>query len=174
MAKKGRRKFRRYLGGQVDLPIPISALGAQAVVSAVVTDTLSEKAWLSSVMAAWTLLKYTKATNDGPIMCGVAHSDYTDAEIEAWIENQGSWQQGDKISQEIARRKIRRVGVFGVPVDVDEVSRLQDGKQIRTKCGWQLTTGQTLRCWAYNMGTSALQTSSPVVEVQGKANLWPN
>jgi len=109
----------------------------------------------------------------GPIVVGVAHSDYSDSEVEAWFENTGSWEQGDKIQQEVARRKIRLVGVFDTPESASHVLVLNDGKPIRTKCGWMLTTGQTLKVWAYNAGTSALSNTVPIVEQSGHANLWP-
>jgi len=176
MAKaKGRRKFRKYLKGQIDHQFTLGTLAAQDVVSDPVGDTVREKAWLTSVKATWSLSNITSIIDSGPILVGIAHSDYTDAEIEEWIENLASWDSGDMIGQEVAKRKIRRVGLFGTPVGgpPDKLA-LNDGKPIRTKCGWQLVTGQTVKIWAYNTGTAALATTVPVVHTQGFANLWPN
>ncbi len=141
-----------------------------------ITDVLTEEAFLSSVKATWSLNKWTSGADDGPILVGVCHSDYSDAEIEAWIENTGSWETKDKVQgREIGRRLIRRVGTFrsqgGDTGDTNYV--LNDGKPIHTKCGWMLSTGQTLKVWAYNQGGSALATTDPAVRAEGHANIWP-
>ncbi len=174
MAKHGRRKYRKYLRGNIDLDFLLGTLGAESLISAVVPDTVVEKAWCSSVKAAYSIQALTKTPTTGPITIGVAHSDYTSAEIEAWVENLGAWDQGGKIEQEIARRKIRVIGTFENPEATGDTTVLNDGRKFTTKCGWQLVTGQTLRFWAYNEGSSALATTDPTVHVTGHANLWPN
>ncbi len=168
-------RHRRYLRGQVNHKLQLSTLGSKVVIGSAIVDVLTEEAWLSSVKLLWSLNKWTSAADDGPIIVGVSHSDYTDTEIEEWIENSSSWETKDKIGQEIARRKIRRVGVFrAAPGDTGDSNYvLNDGRMIRTKCGWMLGTGQTLKVWAYNSGGSALATTDPAVRQEGHANLWP-
>jgi len=169
----GKRKYRRYLKGSVGQRITVGTLAAQTLVSVINSDVVTERAWLSSVMVRWSLENVTAGSNIGPLLVGVAHSDYTDAEIEAWVENSLSWKESDLVGQEVARRKIRRVGVFETPQAVEDAVVLNDGKPIRTKCGWYLATGQSVRWWAYNMGQAAYATSSPNVAMEGHANLWP-
>ncbi len=176
MAKKGRRgrKFRRYLKGQISRQLDLGTLAARTLISGIVGDTVKERTWLSSVKLAWSLSKFTIALDDGPIMVGVAHSDYTDVEIEAWIESTGSWDEADLVQQEIGRRKIRRVGVIAPAPDGANVPAvLSEGRMVHTKCGWILNAGQTVRIWAYNMGASALATTDPDLDAEGHANLWP-
>lgn len=174
MANKPKRKFRRYIAGRIQKRFLLGTLAGQTAISDVVGDVLTEAAWLSSVKLRWTLSEFTVGINDGPITVGVAHSDYTDAEILEWILGSESWDQGNMVAREINRRKIRRVGTFGAPGGGGTAAAvLNDGKPIRTKCGWQLSTGQTVRLWAFNGGTSALATTDPVVAASGKANLWP-
>ncbi len=174
MARHPKRRFRKYLRGSVDVKLSLTTLGTLDVVSAVQGDSVSEKAWLSSVKAAWSLDNLTPTGGVGPIVVGVAHSDYTDAEIEEWLENLESWEQGGMVGQEIARRKIRLVGQFRISALATDSAVLNHGNAFRTKCGWQLTTGQTLRIWAYNKGTANVDTTVPVLDVEGHANLWPN
>ncbi len=169
-----RRKYRKYLPGQIDIDFALGTLGVESLAKMNVPDTLTEKAWLSSVKCSWTMINFTKQTTDGPILVGIAHSDYTAAEIESWIENLNSWDSGDLLAQEIAKRKIRYVGQFQSPATVQEVARINDGRQFRTKANWQLETGDTVAVWAYNQGSSPLAGTDPVVHVSGKANLWPN
>lgn len=171
--KRQRRKFRAYLKGKIDITMGLGALGAKAVTTFTNPDVLDETAWITSVRAVYTLSGFTPAAGDGPIYVGVAHSDYAIAEIEAWIENLGSWERGDKISQEIARRKIRQVGILVPPADTAAATSLNDGKPITTKCNWALTTGDTVKVWAYNAGGSPITTGS-AVHVLGHANLWPS
>jgi len=173
---KARRRRRKYLKGQIENTISLGTLATKTAASDPVDDTVTEKAWLSSIVASWQLTGYTASIGRGPIRVGWAHSDYTTAEIEEWIENTQSWEEGDKRQQEVARRQIRDVGTFRVPVEgsgAGTVVVLNDGKPIRTKCGWMLATGQTVRMWAYNTGTAALAVTVPLVSAQGHANLWP-
>ncbi len=175
MAKKGRgkRKFQRYLKGAISHRLVTTTLASRVVVGSAVGDTVNERTFVSSIVALWNLDNVTLGSGIGPMMVGVAHSDYSDAEIEAWIENTGSWDEGDLVQQEIAKRKIRRVGVFESADGPTESISLNDGKNVRTKCGWVLLQGQTLKVWAYNTGTNPYATTAPNVRVEGYANLWP-
>ncbi len=174
MAKrKPKRKFRKYLRGQIEHNAGLGTLAAKTLVGANIGDTVTEKAWISSVKASWSLNQWTPGPDDGPILVGVAHSDYSDAEIEEWIENTSSWEAHDLVQQEVAKRKIREVGTFPTPADANEALVLNNGKPIWTKCGWMLGTGQTVKIWAYNKGASALGTTEPNLGVSGFANLWP-
>ncbi len=174
MAKrKGRRKFRRYLKGMVNLDLATSAMASKTLSSDTVVDVLTESAYLTSVKATWSMGEFAPLAETGPILVGVAHSDYSNTELEEWIENTQSWNQGDMIAQEKNRRAIRIVGTFKNPEVVTDTAWLNDGKPVRTKCGWQLLTGQTLRVWAYNLGDQSL-SQGVKVNIYGHANLWPN
>ncbi len=175
MAKRSpKRKFRRYLKGKVNMSFNITTLASKDVASQAVADTVSERAWVSSVRAVWSLSEFTPGNDIGPILVGVAHSDYTAAEIEQWVENAGSWTEGNKVEQEIARRYIRQVGVFETPDDAADSVSLNVGKAITTKCGWILNAGQTCSVWAYNQGTAAVGTTVPQINIDGHFNIWPS
>jgi len=177
LAKRGRgkNKFRRYLKAQVEVQADLSTLAGKVAIAftGLGSPVVQEQTWVSSVKATWSLSNLTEAFSAGPIVVGVAHSDYTSAEIEAWLENQGSWSQGDLVAQEVAKRKIRQVGVFGTPAQALGIVDLNDGRNITTKCGWMLTTGQSIKYWAYNSGATALATTAAELIVKGHANLWP-
>ncbi len=170
MARRGRsrrRKFRRYLRGAVELEFELATLASRTLVSAIFPDSVNETTWVSSLIASWSFTDFTAGLDIGPTLVGVAHSDYADSEIEAWVEQSESWEVDDLVAREIGSRKIKRVGQFSTN-DV-----LNDGKPIRTKLNWYLNTGQTLRVWAYNKGLNPYATTSPVVGVSGHVNLWP-
>ncbi len=168
-----KRRMGRYLKGNVDESVTLATLAGRTLVSATFDETVNERTLVSSLLAVYSLEQFTKIAGDGPILVGVAHSDYTDAEIEQVIENTGSWNEGDKVGQEMAKRLVRQIGIFDIPSDADEVSVLNDGKIIKTKLNWILLQGQTLKLWGFNLGSSALATTTPVVRAQGHANLWP-
>ncbi len=173
LAKHGRR--RRYIRGALSHKLQLGTLAAGALISTTVTDTLPEEAWFSSIKAVFSLNKWTAGADDGPIWVGIAHSDYTTAEILEWVANTQSWDTDNKIQQEVARRKIRQIGMFSTEGGDSGASNyvLNDGRQFRVKTGWMLGTGQTARFWAYNAGGSALATTDPAFRVHGHANLWP-
>ncbi len=178
MARRGYgrgRKFRKYLRGNVDEKMDIGTLAARTLVAQVFGETVQERTYISSLVAAWALDDVTVAADDGPLMVGVAHSDYSAAEIEEFIETTGSWNEADLVqAREVAKRFIRVVGIFrSAPGGLLGSATLNEGRPIKTKLGWILTTGQSLDLWAYNLGASAYATTTPSLVCQGHANLWP-
>ncbi len=168
-----RRKFRRYIKGAVDESMSLATLASSTLLGQDFDEVVNERTYASSMRCTHSFTRFTKGLDDGPVMVGVAHGDYSDSEIEAWIENAGSWNEGDLVQQEVAKRKIRKIGVFDTPIDATASQTLNDGKPITTKLGWILLQGETLKQWAYNMGASNLETTSPRYMVQGHVNLWP-
>ncbi len=173
--RKGRKRMGRYIRGEVDEELALGTLAAKDVISAAFDSAVIERTFISSLVAIWSVTAVTPSTTAGPIMVGVAHSDYSAAEIEEWIENTGSWTEADQIGQEIGRRKIRKVGIFRFQgaAGITSVAVLNEGRAIKTKLGWILTTGQNIQAWAYNLGTGAFATTDPAVDIQGHVNLWP-
>jgi len=163
----------RYIRGKIEIDGALGALASKSLVAVPTSEVTSERMWLSSVKATWSLKDLAAVVDDGPVIVGLAHGDYSAAEIEAVIENAGSWDEGDLVSQEIGSRKVRIVGTFRTQqADVVAAKVLNDGRMITTKCGWILTTGKAIDFWAYNVGADALTTGS-ALHVYGHANLWP-
>ncbi len=163
----------RYLKGNVDERIDIGTLAANTLLKQDMGGTVIERTLVSSIVATWSLKDFTPAAGQGPLLVGVAHSDYTAAEIEAYLETSGSWTEGAKIQQEIAKRKIRIIGTLKGGAVLGQGDVLNDGKPIKTKLNWILVTGQTISVWAYNQGDAAYATTDPDLTVQGHANLFP-
>ncbi len=165
--------MKGYMKGNVDEELALGTLAATTAIENDFDDAVTERTLISSLVAIWSLSEATKGSGIGPIMVGVAHKDYGIVEIEEWIETTASWDTGSlKTKREIATRWIRRVGVFEMPASATESVTLNDGKPIKTKLNWMLQTDETLVIWAYNMGAVAFATTSPVVRLQGHANLW--
>lgn len=168
------QNFTNYLRGSVDESLSLGTLAPLVVIGDNFDEVVEGRTRLSSIVAVYSLSNATPGAAIGPVLVGLAHSDYTDAEIEQWIETTGSWSRGDMVqTKEIAQRRIRKVGVFSSWVDgASAIVVLNDGKPIKTKLNWQLEEGQTAKLWAYNMGGVAFATTDPVVKAQGHANLW--
>jgi len=163
----------RYIRGGVDETLTLTTLASRTVVSDIFDEVVNGRTLLSSMVGIWTMQNFTKSTGDGPILVGLAHPDYSAAEIEEWLETTDSWDEGNLIEKEISNRKIRKIGIFENPVDEAASVVLNHGAPIKTKLNWMLQQGTTLRWWAYNLGTSALATTAPTVHLEGHANLWP-
>ncbi len=170
---KRRRRMGRYIRGSVDEQLNLGTLAGQTLVSQIFDETVNERTLVTSIVANYTLRLVTPINDLGPVMVGVAHSDYTDAEIEAVIEASGSWDEGDLVQQEISKRKVRRIGIFEQPENATQAVVLNDGRMIRTKLNWILLQGQSLRLWAYNMGQAMFATTAPDLNAAGHVNLFP-
>ncbi len=172
--KSRRRKMsKRYLRGNVEEELALAALPAGDVTSAPFDHAVVEQAFISSVVASWSMTSLTIGADIGPFTVGLAHSDYTPAEIEEFLENSGAWDLSDKIAQEKAKRLIRIVGTFpGPPGGGLGTAVLNDGKPIKTKLNWRLITGKTLQVWVRNGGSQPVATTVPDIKVDGHANIW--
>ncbi len=163
----------KYIRGNVDEAVPIGTLDTKVAVAADFDNVVNERTLVSSVVATWTIENWTALAQNGPFLCGLAHSDYTTAEIEEYIEATASWNEGDLVAQEVNQRKIRRVTTLVPPATAAEAAVANDEKPIKTKLNWTMLQGQTLQAWVYNTGTVATATTAPVLRLNGHANLWP-
>ncbi len=175
LAKHGRGRRRRnfdgYFKGQLNFKMPFGALAGRTVISQANSDLVNEQTRISSIKCIYTLGNFSNATDRGPMYFGVAHSDYTSAEIEEWIEAAASWDQGDLLAQrEVGKRLIRRIGTFPSGDDVNAHMVFNDGRPMTTKLNWQVVTNQGLKFWAYNAGSAALANGD--LNVEGHANCW--
>lgn len=147
--KKRKRGFIRVL--PFTQTIVADNLAASTLVSGTFTQTVVDDMYLVSVDI---ICSYRAgAAPSGPVMVGLAHSDYSDAEIEAWVELTDSWDTSNLTEQEIRRRKIRRIGTFA-GASVSET--LNDGKPIRVPLRFRVEESKTLKFWVFNQSGAAL------------------
>ncbi len=174
MAKKGsRRRMGRYIRGNVEEELALAALAAGDVTSAVFDQAVVEQTFVSSLVASYAMAGLTVGADIGPFTVGIAHSDYTPAEIEEFLENTGAWDVSDKIAQEKAKRLIRVIGIFpGPPGGGLEAAVLNNGRPIKTKLNWTLISGKTLQLWVRNGGSQPVATTVPDIKVDGHINMW--
>ncbi len=133
--------------------LPLLTLASLDVLGETLAATVDKPTRAMSVDCLFALNGMTAL--EGPVDVGLAHSDYTDAEIEECLEAIGSWSSDDKVANERANRFVRRVGQLDAEHD-----ELNDGKPVRVRLNWALASGSTLRYWARNVGSAALTTGA--------------
>ncbi len=97
---------------------------------------------------------------DGGMLFGIAHGDYTAAEIEEAIEASNSIDRGNKIANEQANRLVRVLGNFGSQGTVLGDINFNDGVVKRVKLNWPIEIGQVVSMWIYNSTADAWTTGS--------------
>ncbi len=138
---------------------------ATNVVSAAVTNTMR----FISLDAVYSLTDLGAAIDDA-FEFGVAHSDYSAAEIEEALEASGSMDLGDKVAMEQANRLVRTIGTIspaGTPAGGGKM--FNDGKPVKTRLNWLMAIGDTLNVWIRN-GSGVVWTSGAGISILG--NLW--
>jgi len=171
--RRGGRKMGRYLKGAIEESVSFGGLGSRASNADNFDSVVNERTLVTSIVATYTVSNITPATNVGPVLVWVAHGDYSTAEVDAFLTQTGSWNETDLVSQEVAKRKIRRIGIIKQPEALADSGRMNDGKPVKTKLNWILTQGQTLQYGVFNTGSVGYSVTTPTMRAQGHANLWP-
>ncbi len=107
-ARKRKFNLRRV---RVNSTFSVGALASLAVASGAMTSATSDPLRFISLIGAWTWSNIGAIIDDA-LSFGVAHSDYTAAEIEESLEAAGAMDLGDKIAQERTNRLVREIGLI--------------------------------------------------------------
>ncbi len=148
----------------------IGALATLDVTSGTITNAPTDKIRFISVDLAYSWSDKTPA--DDGLEFGLAHGDYSAAEIEECLEAQSAIDVGDKTEQERADRLVRTVGIIsggGDGVAAAGGSVFNDGKPMKTKLNWLMGAGDQLQVWVRN-GSATVYTTGGSILTQG--NLW--
>ncbi len=153
---RGRRKRRFNLKGvRTRATLALGTLASFDLLVGSLLGSSDNEYRLVSLKATWALDDLT--ANEGPILVGVAHGDYTAGEIEEAIEASASINKADKIAEEQANRLVRIVGVL-----TSQVTILNDGRPVKTKLNWAIPEGIAVDFWAYNESTGTLTTGASI------------
>ncbi len=155
----------RLAGGVAALALASKDV-AQSVVTAVATDPYR----LLSVKLSYTWEDIAAVVDDG-CEFGLAHSDYTAAEIEECLESQASIDLGDKIEQERSDRLVRTIGRISSYGNVAEggSAPFNAGRPLKTKLNWKMSTGDALAMWIRNGSGTVWTTGS---SIQAIGDFW--
>ncbi len=164
-----RRKFNLRLV-RVQNEQAIGALAADDVISGALTANVVSGAMRFMLLkASWTISDIGAGVDD-TFQFGVAHGDYTAAEIEECLEIQAGLDLGDKVAQEQADRLVRSIGVMtkGGVLGNQGVG-FNDGKPVTTKLNWAIAIGENLSVWVRN-GSGTVYTTGALITTIGE--LW--
>ncbi len=167
MAKTSRRRRRRsgLIVVRAQGSVTLGTLSNLIVVaSGLNPDGPNDTMW--AISADLLLSTDGMTAGEGPLLVGIAHSDYSVVEIAEALAA-GNFNQSDKIDVERGRRFVRDTGYFPV-IATHEV--IGDGKAIRTKLGFRVEAGQDLQLFVQNRSGVALTTGG-IVKFDGKMYL---
>ncbi len=164
MAKHTGRRNKNFVAIPIQGSLNLLTLGNEVVLSTdLFPGALTEDFYAISADISAEIINLTAGEGD-PMHCGIAHGDYTDAEIEENLEV-SFLGPGNKISQERARRLVRKTGILVAETEAQTKLQLKgktgDGL-IRTKLKFVVQSGQNLSLWVWNQSGSALQTGSSI------------
>lgn len=172
MAKRrasSRRKFNLRMV-RLNNRVAAGALASLDVTSGSIMDAATNPYRLVTLKASYS---WTDIPNnvDGGFTFGVAHSDYTAAEIEECLEAQGAIDRSDKIAAEQSNRLVRQIGVIESR-DTNAASGTRvfnDGRQRKTKLNWYIGIGEDISIWIRNASNTAWTTGS---NIQVAGEMW--
>ncbi len=149
----------------------MGALASADVVSNAITNnaTNNMRVVSSHLSFSWADIQ---AGIDDAMAFGLAHGDYTAAEIEECLEAGGAMDKGDKIALEQSNRLVREIGQLsglGASVPGGGGQPFNDGRTIKTKLNWNLSIGEALQGWVRN-NSGVVYTTGSTLAIAGK--LW--
>ncbi len=167
--KKRRRSFnlRRV---RVTAVLAVGALATKDVISAGATGTVTSTIRVMSVKQTYTWSNIG-ASDDDSLEFGLAHSDYSAAEIEEALEATTSIDPGDKIAGERANRLVRSIGTISAALAgaAGGGAPYNNGLPKKTKLNWLLTEGDSLSIWVRN-GSGTVYTTGSSLQTIGE--MW--
>ncbi len=171
MAKKPYRRRRKFSLRRVRIAHE-GAIGALASLDVVVNNMHSVTTETLRVVSVDSSYAWSgKAAIDDAAEFGLAHSDYSAAEIEECLEANGSIDLGNKTAQEQANRLVRSLGTITGPAvsGASGGASFNDGRKLKTRLNWLLSTGDTINLWVRNGSGAVYSTGSSLV---ASGNMW--
>ncbi len=168
---RNRKPTRRFNLRKVRIAaaVTMGAVAALDVVAGTIHPTPVNPLRAVSLKASYMWSGIAAPADDG-MEFGIAHSDYSAAEIEECLEASAAIDQGDKIAQERANRLVRTIGMMsGSGPATDGQRAYNNGRPVKVKLNWLLGIGDSLIGWARN-GSGVVWTTGSELLVQG--DLW--
>ncbi len=167
MAHPKRRKFN-LRKVRLATSVAIGALASSDVISTNISAASTNPYRLMSVDLTYSLTDLGATSDDGQ-QFGLAHSDYSAAEVEECLEAQASIDIGNKVEQERANRLVRNIGQITGNAGTLAGMSFNDGVSFPVKLNWHMAIGDQLNLWVRN-GSSTVYTTGALIVMVG--NLW--
>ncbi len=168
MAKHGKRRRYNLRKVRVSSILSVGALASLDLTEGNLHTVPTDPLRIVSVRFSYSLTDLAAVIDDGAEF-GLAHGDYSAAEIEECLEAQSGINRNDKIANERANRLVRSIGRFTGSPGADGSKDVNDGKPIHTKLNWYIGIGQALAVWIRN-GSDTVWTSGTNIVTLGE--MW--
>ncbi len=166
--RKGSRRRFNLRRVRITSNSVIGALAAQDVVDGDFTVVSTNPYRVISVVCAWGITNLGASSDDGQEF-GLAHSDYSAAEIEECLEAQTGIDPSNKIENERANRLVRTIGQMAGEPGTGAGLYFNGGVPVRTRLNWKMGIGDKLRMWVRN-GSGTIYTTGAQLTAIG--NIW--
>ncbi len=162
-------KHKKRSKGRKDIAFAAISVTENLAVGALVNNTaifgaliaaLGDDFYAISADLMWTMVDGTGG--QGPVEVGVAHGDYTIAEVKEYLDVDMS-DPGNLIAKEQNRRLIRRAGIFNV---LSGAESLFDGQAKRLPLKFVINEGSPFNMWLMNRSGGTL-TTGMLIRVSG-------
>ena len=157
LARKGRGK-RRFNLRKV-------TISSQSVAGALTTLDVVSNPVVSASANAYRIITMDASygnegftVGEGPVTFGLAHSDYSAAEVEECLEAVGAIDIGDKVAQEQANRLVRQIGIM----QTQDAEAFENGRRIKVKLNWHIGIGDQVNLWIKNKDANTLTTGGRI------------
>ncbi len=167
MARRRRRSFNLRKVRIFD-SLAAGALAAADVVSGVLVPSSITPYRVTSVQLSYSFTDIGATQDDGQEF-GLAHSDYTAAEIEECLEIINSVDQGNKIAQEQANRLVRTIGMMQGAPGTGASKSFNNGVPKKTKLNWYIGNGDGINIWIRN-GSGTIWTAG--AQLTSLGHMW--
>jgi hypothetical protein len=167
MARHPKRKFN-LRKVRVAISLSIGSLAAFDVNTGNITVVSTNPYRIVSADLSWSLTDLATVSNDG-FEFGLAHGDYSAAEVEECLEAGASIDPGDLVSREQANRLVRTVGIAGSGAVTDGSLIFNDGMPVKTKLNWPVGIGDAINLFIRN-GSDTTWGSGTNIKVFG--HIW--
>ena len=168
MARARRRRKFNLRKVRVNTRINIGALAADDVIVSAITAASTNPYRLMSCDISYSLVDLGATADDGQEI-GLAHSDYSAAEVEECIESTAGIDIGDKIAIERADRLVRTLGQLHDSTGTGAGLDFNNGLPMKTKLNWAIGIGDQLNIYVRN-GSSVVYTTGAGLNVIG--HVW--
>ncbi len=151
MARKRSRKARPFnlRKVRINTRVALGALVADSLVAGGITNSSTNPYRIMSVELSYSIVDLGATADDGQTF-GLAHGDYTAAEIEACLEASGAIDVGDMIARETSNRLVRELGSMQGAPGTGAGRSHNNGQPVKTKLNWGMSLGDTIRVWCRN------------------------
>ncbi len=166
--KSSRRRGFNLQKVRVADSLAIGALPSLDLISFQLIGTVTSPARITSIECSFALGDIGATQDDGQEF-GIAHNDYTSAEIEECLEALNSSDFGNKVAQEQANRLVRTIGYFQGAPGTGAGKSFNNGMPVKVKLNWYLGTGDGIVIWCRN-GSDTIYTDGANLTTVG--HLW--